>query len=112
MIYDERTCTYSDGVWHCPFSPEWVERTRQLAAHCMKGIETERDDPLAVEFLDEPQDARGLPLSWCRKEAERFKGWADCCTAIYDYDTVPEVVATNGHDDWPLKMRERALTAG
>ena len=111
-----------NGWWNCPFPPAWVERMKRAAKACesltaehvasaMKNAKLRFKLPPG-DFLSEEQDVRGLPLSWCRNEAERFKGWADCCTAIYDYDTVPEVVATNGHDDWPLKMREKALTAG
>ena len=63
------------------------------------------------DFLSEKQDARGLPMSYCRKEAERYKDWPDCCTAIYDYDSIPEMVISNGHDDWPLRIWEPVLTA-
>ena len=50
-------------------------------------------------------------MSYCRKEAERYRDWPDCCTAIYDYDSVPEMVITTGEDDWPLTMWEPVLTA-
>ena len=63
------------------------------------------------DFLSEAQDARGLPLSWCKKEEKRFKNWPKCCTSIYDYNSLPDIVATNGHDDWPLDMPGRLLTA-
>ncbi len=62
-------------------------------------------------FLDEEQDERGLPMSYCRKEAERYRNWPNCCTAIYDYDSIPEVVITNGKDDWPLDKRGKVLNA-
>ena len=63
------------------------------------------------KFLSEPQDARGLPLSWCREYEARHEGWQECCTAIYDYDSIPETVVTNGENDWPLMLHERVLTA-
>ena len=63
------------------------------------------------DVLNEPQDARGLPLSWCEQEKRRHVGWPDSCTAIYDYDTVPEVVVTDGNDDWPLVQHNRLIMA-
>lgn len=63
------------------------------------------------DFLDEPQDARGLPLSYCREEERRYRNHPTCCTAIYDYDSVPDMVISNGHGDWPLRMWEPVLTA-
>jgi hypothetical protein len=65
----------------------------------------------SLKFLDEEQDERGIPLSWCREYEARHEGWPECCTAIYDYDSIPEMVATNGEDDWPLMLHERVLTA-
>ena len=65
----------------------------------------------SLKFLDEEQDERGIPLSWCREYEARHEGWPECCTATYDYDSIPETVATNGNDDWPLMVHERVLTA-
>jgi len=63
------------------------------------------------DFLNEPQDARGLPLSWCEREKYIHKNYPNCCTAIYDYKSVPDIVVTNGIYDWPLDMPGRTLTA-
>ena len=63
------------------------------------------------DFLSEEQDERGLPLSWCREYEARHEGWPDCCIATYDYDSIPEIVVTNGEDDWPLRQREKILTS-
>ena len=124
MIYDRRYRRYDDGCdgqWHCPFPPEWVERMKRAAKHCKNVTEAQVIATLNNEaayyvvppgdFLSEPQDSRGLPQSWCIEEMQRFRGRPDCCTAIYDYDTVPEVVVTDGYDDWPIRMKSRILTA-
>lgn len=63
------------------------------------------------DFLSEPQDARGLPLSFCNREALRHRNYPEGCTAIYDYDSIPEMVITNGYDDWPLVRPDRVLHA-
>ena len=57
------------------------------------------------DFLERPQDARGLPVDYGAGLGRNVK-----CD-IYDYDSIPFVVITNGHDDWPLMMRDRVLTA-
>ena len=57
-----------------------------------------------MDFLDEEQDARGLPMSYCKKEEDRYGHWRSFCS-IYDYSTIPDVVVTNGDDDWPLQHR-------
>lgn len=31
--------------------------------------------------------------------------------AVYDYDSIPEVVITDGEEDWPLRLHGRVLTA-
>lgn len=123
MIYDRTERSYGDGQWHCPFSQEWVERMARAAKRCerLTAAEIEVLDrrlnegamiPVWEEgFLDGPQDARGLPLSWYREYEERHRGWPECCTAIYDYDSIPEMVVTNGEDDWPLMVQEKILTA-
>ena len=114
MIYD-RGPTIGDGQWHCPFSLEWVERMRRAAKHCelltaeQIKFSYERIDSGCYyevppgDFLSEPQDARGLPLSWCREEEQRYMKYTSCC-ATYDYKSIPDVVITNGREDWPLTM--------
>lgn len=109
MIYSKERPCWSDGVWHCPFSKEWVKKMAQAARHCMCFLEYEH--VCDEEFLSEPQDARGLPLSWCDNEERRYRNHPNCCTVIYDYDSVPEVVVTNGEDDWGYVQRERMMTA-
>ena len=110
-----------NGWWNCPYPPEWVERMKRSAKVC---------EPLTAEqvesaiknaklrfklppgdFLSEEQDVRGLPLSWCREYEARHEGWPDCCTAIFDYESIHEMVVTNGEDDWPLVLHARVLTA-
>ena len=116
VVYDTKPC-YGDGQWHCPFPREWVERMRRAAKYCWP-LTTEqmeaayrRIDSGAYyvvppgDFLEEPQDARGLPLSY-----GNGRDVPKCC-AIYDYDSIPDVVVTNGHDDWPLALTARVLTA-
>ena len=63
------------------------------------------------DFLSEPQDERGLPLSWCREYEARHEGWPECCVATYDYDSIPEMVVTNGNDDWQMVVHKRVLPA-
>ena len=119
MKYDGRRP--GNGWWNCPFSPEWVERMKRavkvcerLTAEQVKAAMTHtvvHYEPKLENFLSEPQDERGLPMSWCREYEARHEGWPECCTAIYDYDSIPEMVATNGEDDWPLVLHERVLTA-
>jgi hypothetical protein len=119
MIYSRGTP--GNGVWHCPFPPEWVERMKTAAKHCENVTEAQVVATLNNEalhyvvppgdFLSEPQDARGLPFSWCRKEEYKYRKHPKCCTAIYDYDTTPEVVVTDGYDDWELRMTYKTLTA-
>lgn len=122
MVYDGCP-NRGDGKWHCPFSREWVERMKQAAKICepisaqqielarMRMESGEYYQLPSGDFLSEPQDARGLPLSYCREEERRYRNHPICCTAIYDYDSVPDMVISNGHDDWPLKMWEQVLTA-
>ena len=63
------------------------------------------------DFLSEEQDIRGLPLSYGEWERQRFRNIPDGCTAIYDYDSVAEVVLTDGHNDWAYVGRWVVLTA-
>ena len=117
MIYNRGT-PYG-GVWHCPYSREWVERMKRAAKHCERlsseYIEMVIDGEYRSyklppgDFLSEPQDARGLPLSWCFRYENEHRNWPKCCTAIYDYDSIPEIVVTNGEDDWPLPNRRRVF---
>lgn len=122
MIYDGRLHNWSDdGEWHCPFPPGWVSKMANAAKHCENVTEAQVIATLdnapsyykvpPGEFLSEPQDTRGLPLSWCEQEKRRHVGWPDSCTAIYDYDTVPEVVVTDGNDDRPLVQHNRLIMA-
>ena len=116
MIYDRKP-SYGDGQWHCPFPREWVERMKRAAKRC---------EPLTAQqvaaaynridsgyyykvppgdFLERPQDARGLPVGYGAGLGRNVK-----CD-IYDYDSIPDVVVTNGQDDWPMVMHYRVLTA-
>lgn len=124
MVYDKKPRAYGDGldgVWHCPFPMEWVEKMKHAAKAC-QGVTAEYIEMVISgevnhyrlppgDFLDEPQDARGLPLSYCREEERRYRNLPTYCTAIYDYDSVPDMVISNGHDDWPLRMWEPVLRA-
>lgn len=120
MIYDRTKQGYSDGQWHCPFSPECLER-KARAAKCCKLL-TAKEIEAAIfrienswqyyklppsDFLDEPQDARGYPLSWLKED----DGRADCCTSIYDYGSIAELIVTNWEEDWPFRIRETIITA-
>jgi hypothetical protein len=119
MVYDKGAS--GGGEWHCPFSKEWVEMMKRAAKHCEKlsadYIERVLENDWEyyqlpqMDFIQEPQDARGLPLWWCEKEERRYEGHPSCCVATYDYDSVPEMVITDGSDDWPLTHRGRVLTA-
>lgn len=120
MIYDRKP-SYGDGQWHCPFPKEWVERMKHAAKYCKRltaeYIEASINGEVynyklsPWDFLDEPQDARGLPLWWCAEEERRHRYWPNCCIAIYDYDTVPDIIITDGYDDWTLKIWEPLMTA-
>ena len=120
MVYDNKP-SHAGGQWHCPFPKEWVERMKRAAKCCEKlsaeYIEAAIDREVynyrlpPGDFLEEEQDARGLPLSWCKDYDERHKDWPNCCIAIYDYSTMPDIVVTNGYDDWEYKVKRRVLTA-
>ena len=113
MIYSKGTP--SGGVWHCPFSPKWVEQMRRAAKHC---------EPLSAEyiercinnekyiyqvpdgnFLSEPQDSRGVPIGYGNSNMLPIS------CEIYDYSTIPDVVVTNGREDWPLCVRRSMMMA-
>lgn len=119
MIYNKSTP--GNGEWHCPFPRWWVDMMKRAVKRCEGVSAAQVEAALSREyvyyhippgdFLSEPQDARGLPLSWCRKERQRFSNWPDCCVSIYDYDTIPDMVVTDGENDWPLNSHFRVLTA-
>ena len=121
MIYDKTTRSWGDGQWHCPFSRDWVERMKKAAGICRYIEETDVEAYLnndwrcfnipPGEFLSEEQDVRGLPLSWCEQEREKYDMRPECCVAIYDYCTVPEIIVTNGKEDWPFVGKKKVLMA-
>ena len=122
MVYEENYgggCSYKHiGEWHCPFSPEWVEMMKRAVTICQTLLnekDNQKDAPLEEleneDFLSGPQDARGLPLWWCQREEERFRDRPTGCTEIYDYDTVPELLVTDGGYERPFKIQELILTA-
>lgn len=113
MIYSKGTP--SGGVWHCPFPPSWVEKMRRAAKHC----ETLSAEYIARcisneeyiyqvpsgDFLSKPQDSRGVPIGYDNS----YQKPISC--EIYDYRTIPDVVVTNGREDWPLCVRRSVLMA-
>lgn len=120
MIYSKNPC-YGDGQWHCPFSEEWVRTMKRAAFRC-KFLTKEQIESTLIrdvyqyrvptgDFLEEEQDVRGLPLSWCKEEEMRFMNHPTSCTTIYDYDTIPDVVVTNGMVEYEYKTRNQVLTA-
>ena len=116
MVYDNHRSFFADGEWHCPYTPEWLQRAKEIVKHCNM---LTNEQVLAIlqrrvfirikpgEYLHEEQDSRGLTLSYCKAEEERYIKHPTCCTATYDYDTIPEVVVTNGEDDWPLRLHRK-----
>ena len=62
-----------------------------------------------IDFLDGPQDVRGLPAWYCAEEEQRFRHHPTSCCSIYDYNTVPDMVITNGREDWPLRIWGRRV---
>ena len=109
MKYDGRKP--GNGWWNCPFPPAWVERMKRTVKACERLTTEQVEAESLLKFLDEEQDERGIPLSWCREYEARHEGWPECCVATYDYDSIPETVVSNGNDDWPLMVHERVLTA-
>ena len=118
MIYDKRPNNGRDGQWHCPFSPELVERMRRAAKHCEKlsaeyiercinNVEYIYQVPPG-DFLSEPQDSRGVPV-WYNDDIIISRLPISC--DIYDYSTIPNVVVTNGREDCPLCLRGAVLMA-
>ena len=57
------------------------------------------------DFLSCPQDSRGLPIGY--GNGSRLPISCD----IYDYSTIPDIVVTNGREDWPLCVRGSVLMA-
>ncbi len=115
MIYDRRPRSRSDGQWHCPFNPEWIERMRNAAQHC-KVLSAEYIERTLFceaffislgpgDFLSQPQDSRGLPIGYGNSSGQRVS------CEIYDYSSIPDVVVTNGLDDWPLVYHPSVLMA-
>jgi hypothetical protein len=90
----------------------------KAAKHCKKlsaeYIEMQlRSDVFFIElgpgnFLSEPQDSRGLPIL---PPEMRRDWWKNSRCEIYDYDSIPDVVVTNGLDDWPLACHPNVLMA-
>jgi hypothetical protein len=116
MVYDKSTRCYGDGRWHCPFPKSWVNRKKQAAKIC-KMLTAEQIDAAInrevhyielpkLNFLRYPQDARGLPVSLTERNVR-----SDYRLEIYDYKSIPDVVISNGIDDWPLPMRRATITA-
>ena len=110
MVYDCQPNIYCDGEWHCPFSRRWVEKMKSVVKMCEKGrIVRKYPRGFHLDCLSEPQDSRGLPLSFCMEEEKRYEKHPKSCTATYDYDSIPDVVVTNGLDDWPLTLRTKKI---
>lgn len=118
MVYNKRHRTYgdgTDGVWRCPFPREWVEQMKHAAEVCkwltaeqIEGVykrETSLYRLPPGEFLSYDQDARGLPIGYGND------GGRNVSCDIYDYDSIPDLVVTNGEYDRPFKARNRVLTA-
>lgn len=113
MIYSKGTP--GNGVWHCPFPPEWVEKMKRAVKHCehltAEQIENvyQRDaDSYQLppgDFLSYPQDSRGIPLGY----NDNDRTFITC--DIYDYNSVPDLVVTDGYKDWPYNNHSKVLTA-
>ena len=63
------------------------------------------------DFLSEEQDARGLSISYVREYERKHQSWPWGSIEIYNYASIPELVITNGEDDWPLIRRGKVLHA-
>lgn len=111
MVYDSRSIIYCDGEWHCPFSREWVEKMKRAVSHCLLHKVMDVDYYHTLDCLSEPQDARGLPMSYVIDEERRFKQMKPTPRPpTWDYCTIPEIVATNGLYDWPVRFWEKNET--
>jgi hypothetical protein len=87
---------------------------RQAAAVCKEMAEeqierrlfsTEQEETQKEYFLSIPQDERGLPEGYINRLTIQIS-----CD-IYDYDTIPDIVISNGYADWPFNQRFNVLTA-
>ena len=113
MIYDGRPHNKSDGQWHCPFPLEWVERMRRAVKHCEKlsaeYIARRISDEEYIyqvphgDFICGPQGRRVIPLHYISRLPIRCD--------VYDYSTIPDIVVTNGREDWPLRVTGLVLMA-
>ena len=86
---------------HCEtLSAEYIDR-------CISNEEYTYQVPHG-DFLSEPQDSRWLPV-WYNEDIIISRLPINC--EIYDYSTIPDVVVTNGREDWPLCVRGSVLMA-
>ena len=89
------------AVKHCEtLSAEYIER-------CISNEEYIYQVP-PVDFLSQPQDRRGLPVR-CNDDIIISRLAISC--EIYDYSTIPDIVVTNGREDWQLCVRGSVLMA-
>lgn len=116
MIFDRKRPS-GDGVWHCPFTQEWLDCMKNAQQKCKKKNIKRKcaKDQFHLSCLKEPQDARGLPMSYCeeqnkKEEEQHWRNYHTSCNATYNYSTIPDIVATNGEDDWPFRVREKLIT--
>ena len=113
MIYDGSPHNGSDGQWHCPFPLEWVERMRRAVKHCEKLSAEYISRHVSNEeyiyqmpdgdFISGPQGRRVMSLHYINRLPVRCD--------VYDYSTIPDVVVTNGREDWPLRVTGLVLMA-
>lgn len=89
------------AVKHCEtLSAEYIAR-------CISNDEYIYQVP-PVDFLSQPQDRRGLPVCYNGDIIiSRLRIRCD----VYDYDSIPEIVVTNGREDWQLCVRGSVLMA-
>ena len=115
MIFDGRPNNGRDGQWHCPFPPEWVEQMRKAVKYCehlsaeyiARRISNEEYIYQIPDgdFLSEPQDSRGVPIGYDNGYQKPIS------REIYDYSTIPNVVVTDGREDWLLCLKGTMLMA-
>jgi hypothetical protein len=103
MIYDRQPQVNAGGEWHCPFPPEWVKKMRHAAKVC------EQLTAEDIEAFDQGNVIYSLP-PWDIL-AERFARRKGSCIDTYDYFSIPEMVITDGYDDWPMKSKGKVLQA-
>ena len=115
--------------WICPYTPDHLRKLADMVTrqrlHGMLPSQEEGYKIIRVNYDDnggEPcnvdqklnfpynhggfewfrnQGKRGLPKEW---DDNRFNNdyHFKCSLAIWDYDTMPAIVVTNGEDDWPM----------